>query len=168
MDREVRGAIVHLACWRTPTNLWQVLTTNGWMRNGIGMRRAKTSPLHPKSANARDAEIGRLVRAQRRQLGMTQTDLAERIGVTFQQVQNYEIGRIRITIGRSRGSPRLWMCRRHSSLAERPRRPSPSARNLTSCWPRAARCHSCDGHASHWCSLCFLQRPECIAELNVG
>jgi transcriptional regulator with XRE-family HTH domain len=58
-----------------------------------------TTP-HPRSVDARDAEIGRLVRAQRQQLGLSQSDLAERIGVTFQQVQKYENGSNRISIGR--------------------------------------------------------------------
>jgi transcriptional regulator with XRE-family HTH domain len=65
------------------------------------MRKAKsvTTP-HPRSVDARDAEIGLLIRAQRKQLGLSQTDLAERIGVTFQQVQKYENGTNRISIGR--------------------------------------------------------------------
>jgi transcriptional regulator with XRE-family HTH domain len=68
---------------------------------GINMRRAKhgTTP-HPRSVDARDAEIGRLVRAQRRQVRLSQTDLAERIGVSFQQVQKYENGTNRISISR--------------------------------------------------------------------
>ena len=65
------------------------------------MGKAKNvTTLHPRSVDARDAEIGRLVRAQRRQLGLTQSDLAKRIGVTFQQVQKYENGTNRISIGR--------------------------------------------------------------------
>jgi transcriptional regulator with XRE-family HTH domain len=65
------------------------------------MRKAKNvTTAHPRSVDARDAEIGRLVRAQRQQLGLAQTDLAERIGVTFQQVQKYEKGMNRISIGR--------------------------------------------------------------------
>ena len=40
------------------------------------------------------------MRAQREKLGWAQTDLAERIGVTFQQVQKYENGTNRISIGR--------------------------------------------------------------------
>jgi transcriptional regulator with XRE-family HTH domain len=65
------------------------------------MKRVKnvTTP-DPRSVDKRDAEIGRLVRAQRKQLGLTQTDLAERIGITFQQVQKYEKGTNRISIGR--------------------------------------------------------------------
>jgi transcriptional regulator with XRE-family HTH domain len=65
------------------------------------MRRAKKiTTSRPRSGDPRDAEIGRLVRAQRQQLGLSQTDLAERIGVTFQQVQKYENGTNRISIGR--------------------------------------------------------------------
>jgi transcriptional regulator with XRE-family HTH domain len=58
-----------------------------------------TTP-HPRSVDARDAEIGRVVRAQREQLRLSQADLAERIGVSFQQVQKYENGSNRISIGR--------------------------------------------------------------------
>jgi transcriptional regulator with XRE-family HTH domain len=63
-----------------------------------GAKNATTQ--HPRSVDARDAEIGRLVRAQRQQLRLSQSDLAERIGVTFQQVQKYENGTNRISIGR--------------------------------------------------------------------
>jgi transcriptional regulator with XRE-family HTH domain len=58
-----------------------------------------TTP-HPRSVDVRDAAIGRLVRAQRKQMGLTLTDLAERIGVRYQQVQKYENGANRISIGR--------------------------------------------------------------------
>jgi transcriptional regulator with XRE-family HTH domain len=65
------------------------------------MRRAKRVTTHdPRSVGAQDAEIGRLVRARRQQLGWSQSDLAERIGVTFQQVQKYENGTNRISISR--------------------------------------------------------------------
>lgn len=45
-----------------------------------------------------DAAIGGLIRARRRQLNMSQTALAEAIGVTFQQVQKYEKGWNRISV----------------------------------------------------------------------
>ena len=54
----------------------------------------------PRSVGARDADIGQLVRTQRQKLKLSQSDLAERIGVTFQQVQKYEKGTNRISIGR--------------------------------------------------------------------
>lgn len=50
-----------------------------------------------------DIKIGRRVRDARLSHGMTQTDLAEAVGVSFQQVQKYETGANRIS-----GS-RLWM-----------------------------------------------------------
>jgi transcriptional regulator with XRE-family HTH domain len=44
-----------------------------------------------------DRAIGARVRARRRSLGMSQSDLAERLGVSFQQVQKYERGANRIS-----------------------------------------------------------------------
>ena len=44
-----------------------------------------------------DAGVGSRVRERRRALGMSQSTLAERIGVTFQQVQKYEKGLNRIS-----------------------------------------------------------------------
>ncbi len=44
-----------------------------------------------------DAAIGRRVRALRRARDMTQKGLADRIGVSFQQVQKYENGSNRIS-----------------------------------------------------------------------
>jgi transcriptional regulator with XRE-family HTH domain len=49
-----------------------------------------------RSADGRDRDIGRRVRAQRLGKGMTQIELAGHLGVTFQQVQKYELGANRI------------------------------------------------------------------------
>jgi len=43
-----------------------------------------------------DREIGARVRLRRQALGLSQADLAERLGVSFQQVQKYESGATRI------------------------------------------------------------------------
>ncbi|RAK57382.1 helix-turn-helix domain-containing protein [Phenylobacterium deserti] len=43
-----------------------------------------------------DLAIGTRIRTRRRQLGMNQSDLAERLGVSFQQVQKYERGANRV------------------------------------------------------------------------
>ncbi|MFY9696291.1 MAG: helix-turn-helix transcriptional regulator [Xanthobacteraceae bacterium] len=48
-----------------------------------------------------DALVGRRVRAYRLSMGMSQTTLGEKVGVTFQQIQKYERGTNRI------GSSRL-------------------------------------------------------------
>ena len=53
-----------------------------------------------KTANGIDAEVGRRVRDRRRALGVSQAWLAERLGITFQQVQKYEKGANRISAGR--------------------------------------------------------------------
>ncbi len=63
------------------------------------MPRAKRKS-SPKSPEPKDIEIGRLVRAQRLLCGFSQTELADAIGVTFQQVQKYEKGVNRIGSGR--------------------------------------------------------------------
>ncbi|MET0545101.1 MAG: helix-turn-helix transcriptional regulator [Caulobacterales bacterium] len=43
-----------------------------------------------------DAQIGDRIRARRAELGMSQAELAEHIGMSFQQVQKYERGANRI------------------------------------------------------------------------
>jgi transcriptional regulator with XRE-family HTH domain len=44
-----------------------------------------------------DVEVGARVRLQRKALGLSQTALAEALGLTFQQVQKYERGANRIS-----------------------------------------------------------------------
>jgi transcriptional regulator with XRE-family HTH domain len=48
----------------------------------------------------RDTEIAKRVRALRLERGLSQTELGEVLGVTFQQVQKYERGTNRISAGR--------------------------------------------------------------------
>ena len=60
-------------------------------------------PPHPnrkRRAGAQDVEIGRKIRALRLQRGLSQSQLAEAIGLTFQQVQKYEKGANRVSAGR--------------------------------------------------------------------
>jgi transcriptional regulator with XRE-family HTH domain len=54
----------------------------------------------PKSPTAIDAAVGRNLRIWRMAKGLSQSQLASRLGVTFQQVQKYEIGSNRIGTGR--------------------------------------------------------------------
>jgi transcriptional regulator with XRE-family HTH domain len=56
--------------------------------------------IDPRRADSTDVEVGRLVRALRMARGLSQTELGNQIGVTFQQVQKYESGANRISIGR--------------------------------------------------------------------
>ena len=66
------------------------------------MKQAKTLDKHVRASRAdlRDAEVGRRVRSRRLECRLSQTELADRIGVTFQQVQKYEKGVNRIGAGR--------------------------------------------------------------------
>ena len=52
----------------------------------------KEQARHP----ALELAIGARIRARRRELGLTQAQLAERLGVSFQQVQKYERGDNRV------------------------------------------------------------------------
>lgn len=53
--------------------------------------------------NEVDVFVGRKIRARRIELGKTQADLADGIGVKFQQVQKYETGLNRVS------ASRLWV-----------------------------------------------------------
>ncbi len=49
-----------------------------------------------------DAHVGKRVRERRKALGMSQAKLGNALGITFQQVQKYEIGINRVS------ASRLW------------------------------------------------------------
>lgn len=53
-----------------------------------------------RSADPNDVEVGRRMRERRLELKLSQTDLGEAVGVTFQQIQKYEKGANRVTMGR--------------------------------------------------------------------
>ncbi|MFI4949778.1 MAG: helix-turn-helix domain-containing protein [Caulobacterales bacterium] len=53
-------------------------------------------PKDPGRTAQLELAMGARRRARRRQLGLSQTDLAERLGVSFQQVQKYERGANRV------------------------------------------------------------------------
>jgi transcriptional regulator with XRE-family HTH domain len=61
---------------------------------------ARTLTLKKRSPNAADTEVGESIRAHRLIAGMSQTDLANKLGVSFQQVQKYEKGVNRVGAGR--------------------------------------------------------------------
>ena len=54
----------------------------------------------PKSPSPVDVAVGRNARLWRMARGLSQAQLAERLGVTFQQLQKYEVGANRIGTGR--------------------------------------------------------------------
>ena len=56
--------------------------------------------MSPKAANSIDAYVAGRLRTCRKQLGLSQAEIARQLGVTFQQVQKYEAGLNRIGAGR--------------------------------------------------------------------
>ena len=53
-----------------------------------------------RSPNQTDVHIGRRIKMQRLALGLSQADVAKRLGITFQQIQKYERGINRVGAGR--------------------------------------------------------------------
>lgn len=51
----------------------------------------------PRSADGRDREIGRRIRLLRAERNISQQELGERLGVSFQQIQKYEKGNNRLS-----------------------------------------------------------------------
>ena len=60
---------------------------------------AKAS-INRRGATPVDAHIGQKIRTRRNLLGLTQTELADSAGITFQQVQKYEKGTNRVGASR--------------------------------------------------------------------
>ena len=55
---------------------------------------------HQRSAGEYDLELGKRIRLRRVELGISQSDLADKLGVSFQQVQKYEKGVNRVGASR--------------------------------------------------------------------
>jgi transcriptional regulator with XRE-family HTH domain len=53
-----------------------------------------------KKPDPYDIDVGRRIRARRMFRAMSQTQLGEKLGITFQQVQKYEKGTNRVSAGR--------------------------------------------------------------------
>jgi transcriptional regulator with XRE-family HTH domain len=56
--------------------------------------------MHPRSANASDVAIGKRIRQRRNEQKISQAELGEALGVSFQQIQKYEKGTNRVGAGR--------------------------------------------------------------------
>jgi len=57
-------------------------------------------PTKTKGADATDHSVGQKIRAQRILRGLSQTELGNKVGITFQQIQKYEKGWNRVSAGR--------------------------------------------------------------------
>ena len=67
---------------------------------GLSRKSDGEAPVSPKQPDSIDKLVGRNIRIQRLAKGLSQTELANQLGVTFQQVQKYEKGVTRIGCGR--------------------------------------------------------------------
>lgn len=65
-----------------------------------GCRAGMSTKSTTKSTTSHDVEVGQRIRARRMAQGMSQTELGNLLGVTFQQVQKYEKGVNRVGAGR--------------------------------------------------------------------
>ena len=72
-------------------------------QRGSGLRRNSTSAtakLIRAQAQTVDAHVGQKIRERRNEQGLKQTEVADALGVTFQQVQKYERGTNRVGASR--------------------------------------------------------------------
>jgi transcriptional regulator with XRE-family HTH domain len=67
---------------------------------GRGLTKARDDGVRQRRAGAEDIEIGRKIRALRLERGLSQSRLANGIGLSFQQLQKYESGTNRVSAGR--------------------------------------------------------------------
>ena len=68
----------------------------------ISSRKKKSNSgiIDPRSSGKYDLELGKRIRLRRVELGISQSDLAAKLGVSFQQVQKYEKGVNRVGASR--------------------------------------------------------------------
>jgi transcriptional regulator with XRE-family HTH domain len=59
--------------------------------------------MQPKAPSLIDVHVGSQIRMHRQKIGLSQSALAERLGITFQQVQKYEKGTNRVGASRIQG-----------------------------------------------------------------
>jgi transcriptional regulator with XRE-family HTH domain len=62
-----------------------------------------------------DAHVGKRIRHRRWMVGMTQQQLADKVGIKFQQIQKYETGMNRVSASRLWDIADAWACRSRSS-----------------------------------------------------
>ena len=77
----------------------KAIATSSWSKVNDLTKKAKRKR-SPRSSSDVDSFIGARMRECRRALDMSQSDLGEKLGVTFQLVQKYEKGRNRVSAAR--------------------------------------------------------------------
>jgi len=82
--------------------LYLRLCDGGWLkvRHRVNELNTMIDVISAKAPDQLDVALGATVRLRRRTLGMSQEVLAEKCGVSFQQIQKYENGANRISFSR--------------------------------------------------------------------
>jgi transcriptional regulator with XRE-family HTH domain len=70
------------------------------MRRKSKPKSSSTKQLISRSAGVADIEMGQRIRQRRREIGISQTELAGKLGLSFQQMQKYEKGSNRVGASR--------------------------------------------------------------------
>ncbi len=70
------------------------------IKRGKAAKAVPAPPIRPRDATKPDIELGHRIRLRRVEQGISQSDLAGHLGVSFQQVQKYEKGVNRISVTR--------------------------------------------------------------------
>jgi len=64
------------------------------------MGRGRTTKPQVRSAGSADRSLGIMIRTRRKEIGISQSELGDRLGVSFQQIQKYEKGVNRVSVAR--------------------------------------------------------------------
>jgi len=93
--------------------LYLRLCDGGWLkvRHRVNELNDMIDVISAKAPDQLDVALGATVRLRRRTLGMSQEVLAEKCGVSFQQIQKYENGANRISFSRLVQIARALKCR---------------------------------------------------------
>jgi transcriptional regulator with XRE-family HTH domain len=65
---------------------------------GTPIHSSGAAPIKPRTATDIDLLIGKQLRQLRRRLGVKQAELSRSVGISYPQMQKYEIGENRITV----------------------------------------------------------------------
>jgi transcriptional regulator with XRE-family HTH domain len=94
--------------WRANGDILQSIAIHSCRRSrgkersrSVGLEKAMPAPTRDQGApNKLDVALGLRIRQRRKSLRLSQTALADKIGLTFQQIQKYERGANRVSFSR--------------------------------------------------------------------
>ena len=91
-----------------------------------GEAHAETMGIMIRTPNPLDIALGSRIKLRRRELGLSQEQLAKQVGVTFQQVQKYERGTNRVSFSRLIDIAQALDCGASDIIGELDRAKSPT------------------------------------------